>query len=74
MPNSEFKDLHIFLVALVDTKKNYVVPDESHPKLVEQLKGMLQRYNSYKADKFMDHPEFAYLVLRFLKDHDISGK
>jgi len=74
MPDNRFENLHVFLVALVDTKKNYVKPHPSYPNIKKQLSEMLKRYNSWKADQVIEQPEFAYLILRFFSVHDLSSK
>lgn len=54
-----FWDAYVYLVALIDTKKQYVNPHPKYPGLGKLVKDLLHCYNSQKADEMLDHPEFS---------------
>lgn len=71
--DTQYDDMYLFLVALIDTKQKYLESNSKFPQLGTQINGLLRSFNTKKAKGLMKFKEFSMLLLNFLnKEENIA--
>lgn len=61
------EDVYIFVAALVDNKHKLQNKNRKYDKIKEDVSRLLYSFNKRRLNELLTHPEFAYLLLYYLK-------
>lgn len=71
-PDSNLPDLEIYLLSLITHRVSPRIPKRKKwLKIKDLMKTTLYQFNRKRLQTFLSHPQFAYLLLKFLETPDI---
>ena len=71
-PNSTLPDLEIYLLSLITHRVSPRIPKRKKwLKIKDLMKTTLYQFNRKRLQTFLSHPQFAFLLLKFLETPDI---
>lgn len=71
-PDSDLPDLEIYLLSLITHRVSPRIPKRKKwLKIKDLMKTTLYQFNRKRLQTFLSHPQFAFLLLKFLETPDI---
>lgn len=71
-PDSTLPDLEIYLLSLITHRVSPRIPKRKKwIKIKDLMKTTLYQFNRKRLQTFLSHPQFAFLLLKFLETPDI---
>ena len=71
-PGSNLQDLEIYLLSLITHRVSPRIPKRKKwLKIKDLMKTTLYQFNRKRLQNFLSHPQFAFLLLKFLETPDI---
>lgn len=71
-PDSNLPDLEIYLLSLITHRVSPKIPKRKKwVKIKDLMKTTLYKFNRKRLQTFLAHPQFAFLLLKFLETPDI---
>lgn len=71
-PDSNLPDLEIYLLSLITHRVSPRIPKRKKwLKIKDLMKTTLYQFNRKRLQTFLSHPQFAFLLLKFLETPDI---
>lgn len=71
-PDSTLPDLEIYLLSLITHRVSPRIPNRKKwLKIKDLMKTTLYQFNRKRLQTFLSHPQFAYLLMKFLETPDI---
>ena len=71
-PDSDLPDLEIYLLSLITHRVSPRIPKRNKwQKIKDLMKTTLYQFNRKRLQTFLSHPQFAFLLLKFLETPDI---
>lgn len=71
-PDSNLPDLEIYLLSLITHRVSPRIPKRTKwTKIKDLMKTTLYNFNRKRLQTFLSHPQFAFLLLKFLETPDI---
>lgn len=73
-PDSTLPDLEIYLLSLITHRVSPRIPKRKKwQKIKDLMKTTLYQFNRKRLQTFLNHPQFAFLLLKFLETPDIMS-
>jgi len=73
-PDSALPDLEVYLLSLITHRVSPRIPKRKKwVKIKDLMKTTLYQFNRKRLQTFLSHPQFAFLLLKFLETPDIMS-